>query len=434
MKMINLIARLGLCALVLSSGTMATLIVGETRGLALADLSEASVQVMAAAPGGEVLYAALDGGPQAAGIYRSEDKGGTWQLVGSGPGVAVNALAVNSANPQRGFAGDAILYAGTAGGPAETTHSLWRSYDGGRTWRPSVLDLPADPAGLLPAVSTLAVDPRQPGVLYVGTAGQGVYRFKAEPNGYGYELVGGISLYNAHVKRLVVGPDGRVYTLTNEGLFVSQGDTWQKLSLPEMAASLAVAPGDPKILYVGGVSTGMYRSTDGGRSWERVNTGLDMLPGAALRVTALAVDEEQPRHVVAAIAYGLGNQFTPGSVYESRDGGYSWARLSPHLSKSGQSEGEGLADANGVVTQLTLNRDVIYAATQSGLTRYGAPIESPRPIALSRLRSGVPVLGELADLSGVQVLILALTLVLAGLALAGRTEWVLKKKAHVVQH
>ena len=98
MRKINLIARIGLFALILGLGTFSALIAGETKGLALADLSSVPVRALATTAHGEVLYAALDGGRQGAGIYRSEDNGSVWQRMGSGPGLAINALATHPAD------------------------------------------------------------------------------------------------------------------------------------------------------------------------------------------------------------------------------------------------------------------------------------------------------------------------------------------------
>ncbi len=413
MKTIKLIARIGLFALILSLGTSAALIVGETKGLALTDLSGTPVRLIVPAANRNVMYAVLSDGLQAAGIYRSKDSGKSWQHVGAGPVEAVSAMIVHPTQ-------DSVVYAGTAGGPVATTDSLWRSPDGGRTWQKSFLGLPTSPEGLIPSVSALAVDPRRPEILYVGTAGHGVYRFNADLIRYGYELMGGVSLYTAHVKSLVVGPEGRVYALTNQGLFVSDGGAWQELLVPEMAVILAVAPDDPKRLYAGSASTGMYRSTDGGQTWERANNGMEMIPGAALRVTALAVDEINPRHVVAAASHGVGNRLAPGTVYESGDGGFSWKRF---------------AGADHVVTQLVLNQGAIYAATQGGIVRYDAPSQRMADTTQPRWRSGVLAslldeqnpLEQLSNPTGVQLLIMALTASLAALALVGRVEWVLQK-------
>jgi photosystem II stability/assembly factor-like uncharacterized protein len=252
-----------------------------------------------------------------------------------------------------------VIYAGTVGGPAATTDSLWRSDDSGLTWHRFTMILPAKPDGELPAVNALATDPNQPGVLYVGTDGHGVYRIHDDEGHNSYKLVGGLSLYDAHVNTVLVGPDSRVYALADEGLFVTDGSIWQRLPLPELAVSLAVAPDDPQTLYAGCVSTGAYRTTDGGQTWEPIRNGLEMISGAALRVTALAVDKQDPNHVVAATAYGVGGsavQLVPWGIYESHDAGRSWTKL---------------AEADEVVMQLTINRGIISAATAKGLARYG---------------------------------------------------------------
>jgi photosystem II stability/assembly factor-like uncharacterized protein len=400
-RILVLIGRISLFALILGLGTLAALVADETQGLALADLSEASVQTITGTPEGEVLYASLDGGVQPAGIYRSDDAGRTWQPVSTGPGIAVNKLAVQPSSSQA----EAILYANTGG--AQVKDSLWLSYDRGHTWHRAPLQLPSSPYGEIPNVSVLAADPHRPGVLYIGTDGHGVYRFEMTENRLGLELIGGISMVEVHVDDLLPGPDGRLYALTREGAFVIEGDVWQALAVPEAAASLAVSPDDPQRLYAGGVSTGIYRSFDGGKTWEQANTGLEIIPGVALRVTALAIDEQSPRHLVAATAYGIGGRLTAADIFESQNGGDSWTRL---------------AKADDIVARLTLSPRGLYATTPSGLNHYGEPIQPAASVALPGLRS-------LAHPSGVQVLILTLTLALAGLVLVGRAEWVLRSRS-----
>jgi photosystem II stability/assembly factor-like uncharacterized protein len=328
------------------------------------------------------------------GVYHSNDNGRTWQLTSAGPGVALNTLAVHPANQK-------VLYAGAAGGPVATSNNLWRSDDGGQTWRKFFLSLPGNVDGLIPAVTTLAVDSYQPESLYVGTDGQGVYRFDVGSDGFGYELVGGVSLYNAHVTDIVVGPDSRVYALTPEGLYINNDDdSWQKLdTVPEYPISLAVAPTDPDTLYVGVPSSGAYRSTDGGRTWEHIAEGLGLVPGAALRVTALAVDEADSWHVAAATAYGIGKQLAGGSIYESKDGGSSWTKL---------------GDTDKIVNELTFSDGTIHAVTDNGLVRYSTP-DKPAP--------ALPFLDSFTQFSGLQFFILALTTGLGGLALVGQKRW-----------
>lgn len=392
----NWIIRIGLFAVILTIGTAVALVAGETQGMAMADLSDAPVQILTSPAQGHALYASVSGDASAAGIYRSDDNGFTWQAVSAGPGVPLNALAVHPTQNQ-------VLFAGSGGGPVVSTSNLWRSDDGGQTWRRFYLSLPANPDGLIPAVTALATDPHQPEVLYVGAAGQGVYRFDVGADGQGYTLVGDVSLYNAHVKGLVIDPNSQVYALTNEGLFVNAGGDWDKLeALPEVAVSLAVAPSDAQILYAGTPSSGVYRSTDGGQNWESVSAGLDMAPGVALRVTALTVADENPKQVAVATAYGLGSRLAGGSIYESLDGGAAWTKL---------------GDTQEVVEKLSFNGGAVYAATGKGVTRYGESSVENQPVI------AVPELQPLLNPNGLQLAILLLTVVMAGLALVGRVEW-----------
>jgi photosystem II stability/assembly factor-like uncharacterized protein len=395
-RVLHWLIRISLFAIILTLGTAAALVAGETQGRAMADLSDAPFQVLTTAAQGNTLYADISGDAPAGGIYRSDDNGLTWQAIGAGPGVALNALAVHPTNEQ-------VIFAGSAGGPVVSTSNLWRSDDSGQTWRKFYLSLPANPDGLIPAVTALATDPRQPEALYVGTAGQGVYRFDVGSDGQGYTLVGDVSLYNAHVKGLIVDSASRVYALTNQGLFVNAGAKWDKLeALPEVAVSLAVAPSNPQTIYAGAPSSGLYRSDDGGQSWESIRAGLDIAPGVSLRVTALAVDKENPERVAAATAYGLGSRLAGGGVYESLNGGSHWVKL---------------GEADEVVERLNISQGVIFAVTGKGLTRYGEPSIESRPVI------PVPALQPLLNPNGLQLAILILTVAMAGLALVGRAEW-----------
>lgn len=404
-RLLNWLVRISLFAVILTLGTAAALVAGETQGMAMADLSDAPVQVVTTAGQGSTLYADVRSDSSAAGIYRSNDNGLTWQVVSAGPGVPLNDLVVHPINEK-------VLFAGSEGGPVASTSNLWRSDDGGQTWRKFYLSLPTNPDGLIPAVTALATDPHQPGALYVGTAGQGVYRFDVGSDGQGYSLVGNVSLYDANVKGLQVAADSRVYALTNKGLFVNSGGDWDKLeALPETPVSLAVAPSNAQIIYAGTPSSGVYRSTDGGQSWESLSAGLDMVPGVALRVTALVVDEQNPERVAVATAYGLGSKLAGGGLFESLNGGRQWTKL---------------GDAEDVVKKLSINQGVVYAATGKGLTPYGEPSAEDQPVM------PIPALQPLANPNGLQLAILILTLILAGLVLLGRVEWLRRQVSALV--
>jgi hypothetical protein len=135
-----------------------------------------------------------------------------------------------------------------------------------------------------------------------------------------------------------------------------------------------------------------------------------MAPGVALRVTALAVDEKSPDRLVVATAYGLGTHLAGGGIYESFNQGDEWRKL---------------GEVKDVVNKLTLDGRSIYAATPQGLTRYGDPVEITNPVVMP-----IPALQPLANPNGLQVAILILTMIMAGLVLVGRIDWLQLRPSH----
>jgi hypothetical protein len=311
------------------------------------DLSEAAIQVMVPTPG-DGLYVGVTGVKQPTGIYRSDNDGQSWQIVCSGPGLTTKALVVHPEDAD-------TLYAGTAGGPAGLAHSLWRSHDGGQTWQTFWASLPANSYGLNPGVTALAFDPNQPEILYIGTDGQGIYRFN-ELQPENFERLGDGLPYRAHVTVLTVGHDSRVYALVNQVLFVIRDGRWQAIeSLPGPAISLAVAPDDPQVLYAGSPARGVYHSIDAGTSWSPIESDLGLVPGAPLYVTALAVDKQNSGHVVAGTAYLVGSQLVGGGVYRRVESGEHWNRL---------------VEVEGVVNGIIISQGALHIATTKGLLRY----------------------------------------------------------------
>jgi hypothetical protein len=80
-----------------------------------------------------------------------------------------------------------------------------------------------------------------------------------------------------------------------------------------------------------------------------------------------------------------------------------------------------LGEAQDVVEKLNINGGIVYAATSKGLTHYGEPAIG------SQLIIPVPTLQPLLNPNGLQLAILLLTVVMAGLALVGRAEWLLRR-------
>jgi photosystem II stability/assembly factor-like uncharacterized protein len=403
-KATYLVIRIVLFALILTVGTFAALAIDETTGLASTTLPANNVEAIATDPSNEVLYAGLAEAGETTQFYISKNNGQSWQMIGTGLDRPITDLAVHPAD-------SAALYAGTKGGNIDTTTTnLLISSDGGQEWHDFHLTLPANVDRQLPDVTAIAVDPNRPDELYIGTAGQGIYLYDAQPGSYGYELVGGVEMTQHYVKDLVVGPESQIYALTTEGMIVIDraNDTWRIIdTLPDVAVSLAIDPTSNQTLYAGTAAYGAYRSTDGGQTWESLNNeAFGWQPGVMLRVSAITIDDSNPAHVALATAYNVGSEVAGGSVYESTDAGQNWTKV---------------IDSPTVVNALTITGGGLYGATAQGLIQYQEPTVSTASGPLSSFSS-------LTNPSGTQLLILALTVILAGIILIARIDWLFGRK------
>ncbi|MCB0163008.1 MAG: hypothetical protein KDI79_02205 [Anaerolineae bacterium] len=385
MKTMNLRLRIALFFIILVLGTTVALMTAETTGLALADLSNVSVDTLIRDADNTTLFATMDG----AGIYRSSDAGYSWQRVSTGPaGEDVQALAVHPGNALS-------LYAATVN--AQGQGSLWHSNDGGGQWDSLPIELPASVADGQPLINVLALDADTADVIYIGTEGHGMYRVDLTTGQS--ELLGDDTTTDLYVRDLDLGTAGRVYAVTTEGLVIVDGSTVQMLeNLPDTPVSLAVDPTNPMRLYAGTVAYGVFVSTDGGRTWQDLNIGFGWQPGIILNVPAVAVDKDKPQHLAVATAYGVGSQLVGDGIYESFNGGQHWVKI---------------AENQDVVDQLVIQGGGVYAATTQGLVRYGNPLPAASISSSLHLQS-------LTNPTGIQLLILTLTAGLAAWVLLGQ--------------
>ena len=133
----------------------------------------------------------------------------------------------------------------------------------------------------------------------------------ASPHGVGKVFLGG------DTEGIFSSEDGgQSWTVRNEGL----RDFWVETILYD--------PTDPDVIYVGGRS-GVYKSTDQGKSWQWLRTGFPAVSGSSYSapVSALAMDPVNPSVIYAGIGSprdGLGKQ---GAIYKSVDGGNTWSQV-----------------------------------------------------------------------------------------------------------
>jgi hypothetical protein len=230
----------------------------------------------------------------------------TW----AGPdGGSVYSLALQPGNPN-------ILYAGTWTG-------VFKSVDGGATWRP-----PVEPRwDGAPLVLEIAVVPSQPATVY---AVMGTGLFKSTDGGDHWTDVGQSIL---PVRRVKVAPGGAVYAGGGRGVFRSSdgGATWQALNrglhaFDRNVQALEIDPSRPERMYAG-FNHGVYRTTDGGARW--FAAGGAVLEGGAIDI---AVSPASPQTVYAATTAGVVRSFDGGATWSLGQVLPSVAVVTPHPS------------------------------------------------------------------------------------------------------
>ncbi len=268
------------------------------------------------------------------------DGGAPWVSIGPAPIATVDAgrVAAVVIDPRD----RQVIYAGAAQG------GVWKSTDGGTLWRP----LTDDQCSL--ATGSIAPDPLDPDVLYVGTGEQtysassyyGCGVLRSTDAGATWTQLGAphfdTNTGGARIGtiRVVPGvpPATRSSTLllaSTFGVFRSTdaGVTWTKSTIAanvnSQATDLLVDPRDPRIVLAAFTSTGahpangIYRSTDGGVSFPERTAGL---PAANVGRIRLALAPSGPDTVYAAI-------HTPATamllgVWRSVDAGRTWHQVS----------------------------------------------------------------------------------------------------------
>ena len=277
-------------------------------------------------------------GATSGGVFKSSDGGGTWTAANQGlSNVSVSALAIDPSAPETLYAGASHVTDCPESICSST--ALFKSADGGRTWKAFDAGLPKPSS-----VAALCVDPTAPNTIYAGLGGGGI--FKSTDAGAAWQAVN-LGLTDISVEHLALAATGTLYAAAyGSGLFKSDGGgTWELTGpTPFGISSVAVDPSVADRVYIGTVSDGLLASTDGGRSWDVVH------PSDGLSVYSIAIDPQTPSTLYA----GLVGFFGVGRVLNSTDGGATW-----------QDTGGSMP---GVVTLAIdpLTPDTLYAGTPFG--------------------------------------------------------------------
>ncbi len=232
---------------------------------------------------------------------------------------------------------------------------VWKTTNAGVTWTPVF-----DGEGSY-SIGCVTIDPSNSHVVWVGTGenvggrhvgyGDGIYR--SHDGGASWKNLG--LKDSQHISRIIVHPDnsdivwvaaqGPLWSKGGErGLYKTTdgGETWNKvLGDDEWAGvtEVVIDPRNPDRLYAatwqrhrnvaaymgGGPGTGIHHSTDGGETWEQLKNGL---PESNMGKIGLAISPQQPDVLYAAIELDR----RTGAVYRSADRGGSWKKQSGTVS------------------------------------------------------------------------------------------------------
>jgi photosystem II stability/assembly factor-like uncharacterized protein len=259
------------------------------------------------------------------GPYRSTDHGERWDRLDiADHGLPVWSLAFDPRDAN-------VLYAGYE------NCEIFRSGDGGEHWRqlPVTVRFPEVTVGpgCNPAkrVLKLAVNPADSREIYGAVEVGGIIR--SLDGGEHWENMSHGQYLNddtvdMHGVLVARWRPGTVFAISRAGLFTStdQGEHWASARLEALntkgqtyCRDIREVPGDPKTIWVAAGANfqsdvgAMFRSTDGGASWARVDMGVK----PETTIFAIAFDPRRPQRMYCAT--------TVGEVFASEDGGQSWA-------------------------------------------------------------------------------------------------------------
>jgi List-Bact-rpt repeat protein len=245
------------------------------------------------------VYAATRGG-----VFKSLDGAATWAASSAGLGTgSIAAIAIDSLAPT-------TLFASVAG-------ILFKSIDAAASWTRS------DSGILFGDVITLAVDPQHSATVYAGTRARGLH--KSTNGGASWTR---LNVGPADVVSIAIDPQTTstmyVASFENADVFksVDGGATFSSAGAGLGGARvqcLAMDPQNPATLYAGTIR-GVYKTSDAAVTWTLASAGLDVFSNY---VVALAVDPATPTAVYAS--------FRQAGIFKSTNGGATWQPASHGL-------------------------------------------------------------------------------------------------------
>jgi photosystem II stability/assembly factor-like uncharacterized protein len=293
-----------------------------------------------------------------------------WRMIGPFRGGRTRAATGVPSQPN-------VFYIGQVNG------GVWKSDDYGRTWTP-IFDHESTQS-----IGAIAVAPSNPNIIYVGS-GEGLHRpdlsvgngiYKSVDAGKTWTHLGlrdglqipALAIDPRDPNRVFAAVLGHPYGPNDErGLFRSTdgGQTWQKVINKDEntgASDVEIDPSNPDVIYasmwevregpwednneVNGTGGGLFKSSDGGSTWNPLTNGLPK----DLSQIYVAIAPTDPRRLYATVAMASGKL----AFYSSNDAGESWSQTTGDPRPSGRIGGGDLA----IPRVDPKNRDVVYCAS-----------------------------------------------------------------------
>jgi photosystem II stability/assembly factor-like uncharacterized protein len=269
------------------------------------------------------------------------------ELRAIGPALMSGRIADIAIDPRR----QSIWYVAVGSG------GVWKTVNAGTTWTPIF-----EHEGSY-SIGTITLDPMNPDIVWVGTGENVSGRHVGSGDGVYKSLDGGESWSNMglrsseHIARILVDPrDSNVVYVASEGPLWSSGGergvykttdgggSWEpslRISDDTGVTDLELDPRNPDVLYAaayqrrrriwsfmgGGPESGIYKTTNGGGRWRRLSNGL---PAVDMGKIGLAVSPLAPDFVYATIEASE----KKGGFYRSKDAGEHWEKRNDYLSSA----------------------------------------------------------------------------------------------------
>jgi photosystem II stability/assembly factor-like uncharacterized protein len=230
--------------------------------------------------------------------YRSTDNGATWNNLALPDGINSIAFA-----PGDVYAGCSREYASNSG--------VYKSTDNGDSWTP------VKEGFRVYRSHNIAIN--DAGDIFVGSDGWGIWRSTDEGTNWTQQNSG---LHHFYIRSIYILSDGNIYAgAAGGGIYRStdNGESWQQVGVTSAyVKNLKVSPANGTLFAS---VVGMSRSANGGLTWEPINNGISQRDVLSSEIKNIAIKSD------GTIFIGFADNWPTTFVYRSTDNGDSWVRV-----------------------------------------------------------------------------------------------------------